>query len=153
MLNTPPWLLEIIQHGFCIPFHTVPPRMLLQNNKSALDPAKTDWLRNTLTEYLKDGFIKIVDTVPYCVLPLQLKESSDKTSLIFDMSPLNDYVSKAKFKLEGWQELFDYSTTANFGIKFDIRKYYYCIDIKPSEQKYFGFMYKLYEDQDPVMFT
>jgi len=152
-LSTPEWLLDIIEHGFQIPFDTPPPKFLLQNCKNALAIERVQWVRDTLNEYLTDGFIEEVDFIPHCVLPLQLKDSSDKTSLIFDMSPLNDYVSKSTFKLEGWEEMFDYAKLSNFAIKFDIRKYFYCIDIRKDFKTYFGFMYQMENNQKPKVFT
>jgi hypothetical protein len=52
------------------------------------------WVRETLAEYIRYGFIEKVDTIPYCVMPLQVKTTSDKTALIYDMSVLNDYVER-----------------------------------------------------------
>jgi hypothetical protein len=58
-------------------------------------------------------------------------------ALIFDMSVLNDYVEKNKFKLEGWEEMFNYAVTANYGIKFDLKKFYHEIDINAEHKKIF----------------
>jgi len=151
-LHTPDWLLDIIKNGFSIPFHKNPPRMLLQNCKAVHKPENNEFMRNILAEYLDSGFIEIVKQQPYCILPLQLKESSDKVSLIFDMSPLNDYVDKNKFKIEGWEEMFLFSQQAEFGIKFDIRKYYYAIDILEDHKDFFGFMYTDTPTEGPVMY-
>ncbi len=48
------------------------------------------------------------------------------------MSMVNEYVEKSSFKIEGWEEKFEYSQAATCGIKFDIKKYFYCIDIHPD---------------------
>jgi hypothetical protein len=141
-INTPPWLLDYIENGIKIPFETDPPRMLFKNNTTVLDPQKIPEVRLILTEYLQCGFIEIVDYVPYCVLPLQLKESSDKIALIYDMSKLNDYVQKCKFKLESWPEMYDYAACSNYAVKFDLKKYYYQIDIHTDFVKYFGFSFE-----------
>ena len=152
-LNSPNWLLDVIEFGFKIPFEKMPPRILLPNNRSVLHPEKLDWVRTTIIEYLHWGFIRKVDTVPYCVSPLQVKDTGNKTALIFDMSMVNQYVEKSHFKMEGWEEMFEYSKNASFGVKFDIKKYFYCIDIHPDHQKYFGFMFCMAEDSKPTMFT
>jgi len=73
------------------------------------------WVRETLKEYLRYGFVEQVDTIPYCVMLLQVKATSGK------MLVLNDYVEKNKFELEGW-EMFHYAVSANCGIKFDRKK-------------------------------
>jgi len=77
------------------------------------------------------------------VSPLQVKNTGGKTALIYDMSLLNEYIEKAKFKLEGWEEMLAYCQSAHFGIKFDLKKFYHEIDIHPAFQTYFGFMYKM----------
>jgi hypothetical protein len=86
-------------------------------------------------------------------MPLQVKESSEKVALIYDMSPLNDFVKQASSKLESWEEMFEYSKSANFGIKFDLKKFYHEIDIAEEDQKYFGFMYQMEDKQDHIYFV
>jgi hypothetical protein len=55
-------------------------------------------------------------------MPLQVKETGGKMALIYDMSVLNEYVHQASFKLEGWEEMFEYAKTATCGVKFDFKK-------------------------------
>jgi Reverse transcriptase (RNA-dependent DNA polymerase)/RNase H-like domain found in reverse transcriptase len=142
-LNTPEWLLEYIRDGVKIPFSTAPPRLMLRNNVTVLQEDKVPAIRSILSEYIQYGFIEEVDYIPYCVLPLQLKESPDKMAIIYDMSKLNDYVHKRKFKLESWPEMVTYAATAQFAIKFDLKKFYHQIDIHTDFQQYFGFRYEL----------
>jgi hypothetical protein len=61
------------------------------------------------------------------------------------MSILNEYVEKNKFKLEGWEEMFNYASSSQFAVKFDLKKFYHEIDICESHKKYFGFMYQMVE--------
>jgi hypothetical protein len=44
-------------------------------------------------------------------------------ALIYDMSVLNEYVHQASFKLEGWEEMFEYAKSAKCGVKFDLKKF------------------------------
>jgi hypothetical protein len=99
-LHTPEWVLDYIENGICIPFESKPPRMILQNTKAVNQPDMVPVIRQILNEYIEFGFIEKVESVPYCILPLQVKQTSDKTALIYDMSPLNEYVEKSKFKIE-----------------------------------------------------
>ena len=140
-LGSPPWLLETIQYGVKIPFLETPPAIYLPNNKSATQPGHLQWVKDTLTEFLRYGFIKIVPNKPYCVMPLQVKETAAKKSLIFDMSALNAYVNTNRFKLESWPEMLEMSKSANFGIKFDLKKFYHEIDLHPTEYQYYGFAF------------
>jgi hypothetical protein len=107
-LNTPDWILELIAYGVKVPFLSQPPPIFKTNNKSAVSPENLQWVRDTLKEYLQFGFIKRVDYVPCCVMPLQVKTSPAKNSLIYDMTALNAYVDTNKFSLEGWPEMFEY---------------------------------------------
>jgi len=152
-LNPPPWLMDMIETGVKIPFEKAPPRIVLPNNKSAVLPEKVPWVVATLKEYLAFGFIQEVSEIPYCISPLQVKDTGGKTALIFDMSLLNEYIEKAKFKLEGWEEMFAYSQRADWGIKFDLKKFYHEIDIHPAFQTYFGFMYKMAADRPASYFV
>jgi len=152
-LNPPPWLFDLIEQGVKIPFEKKPPRIILPNNKSAVMPDMVPWVVGTLKEYLAYGFIEKVDEIPYCISPLQVKDTGGKTALIFDMSLLNEYIEKAKFKLEGWEEMFEYSKRSEWGIKFDLKKFYHEIDIHPAFQTYFGFMYKLSPNEPAQYFV
>ena len=87
------------------------------------------------------------------VLPLQLKVTGAKQALIYYMSPLNEYVEKSSFKLEGWEEMFDYAQNAVAGIKFDLKKFYHEIDIADSFQQFFGFAYPMKDGEDPSSFV
>jgi hypothetical protein len=80
-------------------------------------------------------------------MPLQVKDTSGELALSYDMLILNDYVEKNKFKLESWEEMFNYSIDVNFAIKFDLKKFHHEIDINEGDKKYFGFIYKTADDE------
>jgi hypothetical protein len=126
---------------------------VLPNNRSAIAGEMTQWVRQTILEYKKFGFVKRVASIPFCVLPLQLKDTGGKVALIYDMSFLNEFVQQASFKLESWEEMFFYAKTAKCGIKFDLKKYYHEIDIHADFQKYFGFMYRMGNAVDHTYFV
>jgi hypothetical protein len=69
------------------------------------------------------------------------------------MTALNAYVNTNRFSLEGWPEMFQYARTAKFGIKFDIKKFYYHIDLAPEQYRYFGFSYVLNDGDKPEFFV
>ena len=102
-----PWLLDIVENGVALPFAKEPPSIVLPNNKSAVTAEMVPWVRNTIKEYLAYGFVCRVNSIPKCVMPLQVKNTGGKTALIYDMSVLNDYIEKKKFKLESWEEMFN----------------------------------------------
>jgi Reverse transcriptase (RNA-dependent DNA polymerase)/RNase H-like domain found in reverse transcriptase len=143
-LSTPEWLQSFIETGVTVPFISLPPIIRKRNNRSVLQPDNADWVKGTIAEYLRFDFIEMVSEPPHCVLPLQVKETTSKKSLIFDMTAVNDYVQTAKFKLEGWETMFLYAMDADFGIKFDLKKFYHEIPLNPAFRKYFGFAYDIY---------
>jgi len=128
-LAPPDWLMQIITTGVRIPFAKPAPRIVLPNNTSAASKTAVPTVRAILTEYLAYGFVKKVPQIPYCVMPLQIKDTGGKTALIYDMSVLNDYVETASFKLEGWEEMVEYAKSAHWAVKFDLKKFYHEIDI------------------------
>ena len=140
-LKPPDWVLDIVRFGIKIPFENDPPRIFLPNNKTCL--TNKIWVRETIQEFIEYGFIKKVDYIPKCVLPLQVNLSGSKLCLIHDEQALNYYVKKSKFKLEGWEEMFDYAKNSNYAIKFDLKKFYYEIDVHPDYQDYLGFMFPM----------
>ena len=152
-MNTPSWLLDLLTTGVTIPWDKKPPRFLLTNNQSAVNNSVIPDVRKIITEYESYGFVRRVSAVPHCVLPLQLKVTGGKVALIYDMSPVNSYVKKLSFKLEGWEEMFDYAKVSNCAIKFDLKKFYHEIDINPKFQTYFGFSYTMVDGEDPVYFV
>jgi hypothetical protein len=88
----------------------------MPNNKSAVGQEMVPWVHDTIAVYLIYGFMEKVNSIQYCVMPLQVKDTGGKKALIYDMSVLNEYVEKSPFKLEGWEEMFNYSTSANYAI-------------------------------------
>jgi hypothetical protein len=69
------------------------------------------------------------------------------------MSPLNVFVEKSKFTLEGWDVMFDYCKEQQYAVKFDLKKYYHEIDINKDFRTYFGFMYIMDDNADPQTFV
>ena len=142
-LNTPDWILDMISNGFKVPFLRKPPVIYLPNNKTALESKNVEWVLETLAEFESFGFISRVEKIPYCVLPLSVAVHPEKLSLIHDESPLNLYVEKSKFKLDGWDSIFEYAKNSDYGIKFDLKKFYFHVEIHEDFKKYFGFSYRI----------
>ena len=153
-LNPPKWILSLVREGLKIPFSSEPPPILLPNNKSATQPENKTWIRETLLEYVKFGFIKKVSKIPKVVLPLQVSQhSSGKKCLIHDESALNEYVLKGSFKQESWEEMYNYSLSSKFTIGFDLKKFYHEIAINKEFEKYFGFMFRMADGEEPSYFV
>jgi len=152
-LRSPEWLISLLEFGVRVPWATAPPRFMLSNSKTVTENNVIPLVRDILLEYLELGFVKKVETPPHCVLPLQLKNTGGKMALIYDMSPVNEYVDKGAFKLESWEEMLEYSRSCEYAIKFDLKKYFHEISIYPDDQKFFGFMYKMNDNSEPEYFV
>jgi Reverse transcriptase (RNA-dependent DNA polymerase) len=136
-------LLDFIRNGVQVPFKSPPPHIDKRNNKSVHIPENVSWVQETLTEYITYGFVERVQYKPQCVMPLQIKDTATTRSLIFDMTELNEFVQKAKFRLEGWETMYRYAVDANYAIKFDLKKFYHEIALHRDYVTYFGFEYDL----------
>jgi hypothetical protein len=97
-LHTPDWIMDILAYGVKVPFLTPPPPIFKTNNRSSVDTEHRAWVRNTLHKYLEYGFIEQVPIPPYCVMPLQVKVSTSKNSLIYDMTALTLILTAMELK-------------------------------------------------------
>ena len=80
-----------------------------------------------------------MENIPYIVNSLSFSEKSDKLRLILDSKHVNMYVYKDKIKFEDWDGMLNYAENENFKFKFDIKRDYQRIDIKPEHKKCLGF--------------
>ena len=95
-LNAPSWILSLVSDGLRVPFEKIPPPIILPNNKTAVLEENRTWVRETLLEYIRLGFVKKVDYPLRLILPLQVSQhSSRKKCLIHDETALNDFVFKS----------------------------------------------------------
>ena len=94
------FVLDIIQHGYTIPFITEPPSAHACNNKSALKHSQ--FVRDAIRKLLVSNVVREIYTPPYCCNPLTVAEGK-KLRLVLDLSRfVNPYVRYAHFKYEDW---------------------------------------------------
>jgi len=81
-----------------------------------------------------------VPSTPYVVNPLSVATNkSGKKHLILDLSILNKFVKKDKFKFEDWKIAIQLFNKDNLLFKFYLRSGYHHFDICPQQQTYLGF--------------
>lgn len=131
------YILKVIYSGYEIPFVSIPPPMLVRNNKSATNNA--DFVTSEISQLSKTGCVVEVTHRPYIVSPLSVAENRSKKRLILDLSRLNNYVKYEKIKFEDWKTAMDYFEKDCYCLKFDLKSGYHHIDISESFQKYLGF--------------
>ena len=77
------FVLDVIENGYTIPFYSLPPKMVLKNNNSALSNA--DFVEEAISDLLKRGLAVKCNSLPHCVNPLSVSvQSCGKKRLILD---------------------------------------------------------------------
>ena len=93
------FILDVIEHGYRIPFHSIPLVSFSSNNKSAL--AHSDFVNEAISELLVTNRILEAKVLPHNVNPLSVAvQSSGKKRLILDLRFVNKHVWKQKVKFE-----------------------------------------------------
>ena len=81
-INANKEVLHVVEHGYSIPFYTIPLGVHLTNNKSSLDHA--DFVQGEILGLLNTGRIREVSNKPYVINPLSVSVEDDKKRLILD---------------------------------------------------------------------
>ena len=131
------FVLDTIRNGYVIPFVNPPVSMYFKNNKSALD--NSEFVDQTVSELVDSGCVHEVPFIPYVVSPLSVATNkSGKKRLILDLSVLNKFVKKQKFKFEDWKLAIQLFKEDSYLYKFDLRSGYHHFDIYPQQQTFLG---------------
>uniref|UniRef100_A0A7M5XH70 Reverse transcriptase domain-containing protein n=1 Tax=Clytia hemisphaerica TaxID=252671 RepID=A0A7M5XH70_9CNID len=131
-------ILDVIEHGYKIPFRYNPPPFEFKNNKSALQ--HRNFVEETLESLLEEEkFLKSRDLLLLTLC--QWQSPSVKKRLILDISFLNQFLWKEKIKFDNWKVFEDFidSDAEACLFKFDLKSGYHHVDIHCDHQKYLGF--------------
>ena len=93
-LEAPPFIIDVIKHGYSLPFREFPPSCFLSNNHSAL--MNPQFVRDAILELLRRGLVEEHSSPPHCVNPLTVAEGK-KLRLVIDFREVNKYLMKPKF--------------------------------------------------------
>ena len=80
-LNAPDFVLDMIRHGYRLPFAEYPSLCFLKNNRSALQ--HPEFVADAISELLSKGCILEHEFPPYCVNPLTVAVGK-KLRLVID---------------------------------------------------------------------
>ena len=81
------------------------------------------------SELVYSGCVQNVPFIPYVVDPLSVATNkSGKKRLILDLSVLNKFVRKHKFKFEDWKLAIQFFKEDSYLYKFDLRSGYHHFD-------------------------
>ena len=112
--------------------------MKLRNNNSAF--INHSFVEEAVAELVESGAVKEVPFKPFVTNPLSVASNkSGKLRLFLDLSVLNKYVRKDRFKFEDWKVAIQYFTKDCSVYKFDLKSGYHHIDICPQPDTFFGF--------------
>lgn len=132
------FILDVIEHGYKIPFYSKPENVHLNNNKSAL--FHSEFVTQSIIELEKKGLILRCREKPFVVNPLTVSEQSNgKKRLILDLRIVNNHLWKEKVKFEDIRTALLYVNKGCWMYKFDIHSAYHHIDIFPEHTKFWGF--------------
>ena len=135
------FILGTISEGYVIPFSNNPPSMCFKNNRSAFQ--NHDFVDTAIAELVDNGCAIKVPFKPYVVSPLSVAtQKSGKKRLILDLSVLNKFVRKDKFKYEDWKVAIQLFGQNCYMYKFDLKSGYHHFDICTKQQTYLGFSWK-----------
>ena len=141
-IGTPPELLEVIKHGYQLPFrHDLPdPCFSLRNCEMSQDDKL--FVESEIQKMLKTEAISRVPHKPQVVSPLFVVRNTEKARLIINLSRLNESLICPRFKYEDLGFVKKIITPQGFLAKFDMKSGYHHIAIKKEYRKYLGFAWK-----------
>ena len=127
------FILDVIEHGHRIPFHSTPPV-----NKSAL--AHSHFVYKAISKLLVSNRIFGSKVLPHYVNPLSVSvQSPGKKRLILDLSFVNKHVWKPKVKFEVLKVALNYFDKGHFMFSFDIKRGYHHVLILSPHLTFLGF--------------
>ena len=101
-LDASDFVLDMIRHGYKLPFAEYPSQCFLKNNRSALQ--HPDFVADAIIELPSNGCIVEHDALPLCVKPLTVAEGL-KLRLVIDLRHVNNCLVEPRFKYEDLRSL------------------------------------------------
>ena len=139
-IGAPEYILNIIRHGYTIPFKRLPkPRALRNNFSSRSNP---DFVRTAVDNLIHTGAVREVSKAPTVMNPLTVSNKNGKQRLVLDLRHVNRNIHLTRCKIEGADILQQHLHMAEYFFGFDLKSGYHHIDINPIQQQYLGFSFK-----------
>ena len=133
------FVLNVISHGFKLPFITEPAELLLPNHSSALEYSV--FVSQAVQTLLDNGSAVEVDRDQvYICSPLGVvPKKNGKLRLILDLRYLNGHLAKFKFKYEDLHVVAEFLHPKDWFFTFDLKDGYHHVDIYKEHWKFLGF--------------
>lgn len=136
-------ILRIVEHGYFLPFHSMPPPTVFGNHRSALNHA--DFVEQAITDLLSVGSVQEVRSSDLTLIsPLGVvPKKNSKLRLILDLRFLNQHLHLKKFKYEDLLVASQLVSRGDWFVTFDLKNGYHHIDIGVSHRTYLGFSFRV----------
>ena len=136
VLHASPFVLEVVENGYSIPFSSLPPPFFADNNRSS--KRNRDFVDDAIKQLLLNKCIEVSPEQPYCCNPLTVA-GGEKPRLVLDLRHVNKYINLSKFKYEDLLTFAEMFEKDDYFIRFDLRSGYHHISINSDFTKYLGF--------------
>ena len=157
MITDDPWLIKILKEGYKLEFDQLPPLSSVPTiDSTPKNPNKFAAMQDLIESMLEKAVIEEVqDNSPgfYSRFFIVPKRDSNKWRAILDLSTLNKFVSKQKFKMDTAEFIREQLHQGDWATSLDLSDAYHHVLIHPSHRKYLRFMFngRVYQYQALVM--
>ena len=135
-LDASKFVLDIIDHGYRLPFaHPCPPFLAKNNASSRNHP---EFVTEAIQKLIKQNCVKEVDQVPFCCNPLTVA-TGKKLRLVLDLRHVNAHLKKFRFRYENLKTLAKIFEKGFHFATFDLKSGYHHIAIHENDIGYLGF--------------
>jgi hypothetical protein len=132
-----PYVLDIVDNGYKLPFLSIPRREELNNNKTARD--NVTFVSEEIERLVKAGILIKLQYAPTVINALTVAQNAaGKQRLVLDLRGVNPLLHVPKFKFEDFKVASQYFTKGCFMCTFDLKSGYSHIDINVEYQQYLG---------------
>ena len=135
--------MELLIHGYKIPFKQIPGPYEDVNNKSAIKHSKFLW--DKILEWETAGFCIRTKEKPYCVNPITVAEKIDPRTNKLKLRPcldfsrhVNHYIKDQSVRLTNLQEAEKLLEKDDWQTSFDMLNMYFHVRVNEEFQKFFG---------------
>lgn len=132
------YILNVVEHGYKIPFKELPSIQKSKNNRSARD--NPEFVSKEINCLLAKGCISKVEFTPHVVNPLTVAyNKKGKPRLVLDCRNINKCLHTFRYKYEDMNTARQMFKKGTYMFSFDIRGAYNHIDIFPTHRTFLGF--------------
>lgn len=133
--------IDVIVHGYKIPFIDLPPSFVGKNNQSARKEYM--FVEQSIIDLLESHCIEEVFLPPEIINPLSVSiQKSGKKRLILDLRHVNKYVFKNKFRCEDIKVAKEILSPGDFMFTFDLKSGYHHVEIFLEHRKFLSFSWE-----------